>query len=100
MAEARGQIWTEVREVPRAFAHGLLGGFLGPVLALGGAVGLLYLLTRQLPAVKDVTRSDGQEGKAITLAPPAEARASWARYAGALRGAMIELRARRQARRE
>jgi hypothetical protein len=96
MAEAKGQIWTEVREVPRAFAHGVLGGLLGPALALGGAVGLIYLLTHQLPAVKDVTRSDGREGKAITLAAPTEARASWARYAGELRGTMLELKARRQ----
>ena len=98
MADTKQKIWTEVREVPCAFAHGLLGGLLGPALALGGAVGLLYLLTRQLLAVKDVTRSDGQQGKAIALASPTEARASWARYGGALRGAMLELRARRQAR--
>jgi hypothetical protein len=98
MADAKERIWTEVREVPRAFAHGVLGGLLGPALALGGAVGLLYLLTRQLPAAKDVTRSDGQEGKALTLASPTEARASWARYGGELRGAMLELKARRQSR--
>ena len=100
MAEAKGQLWTEVREVPRAFAHGVLGGLLGPALALGGAVGLIYLLTRQLPAVKDVTRSDGREGRAITLASQTEARASWVRYGGELRAAKLELRARRQARRE
>ena len=75
-----------------------LARLLGPVVALGGAVGLLYALTRQLPAIKSVTRSDGQQGKAIVLASPTEARASWARYSGELRGAMLEVKARRQAR--
>jgi hypothetical protein len=96
MAESKQQIWTELRDTPRAFAQGLVGGLLGPVVAVGGAVGLLYLLTRQLPAIKPVTRSNGQQGKAIVLASPTEARASWARYGGELRGAMLELKARRQ----
>jgi hypothetical protein len=98
MADAKEQFWIELRDTPRAFTHGLLGGLLGPVLAMGGAVGLLYLLTQQLPAIKPVTRSDGQQGKAIVLASPTEARATWARYGGELRGAMLELKARRQAR--
>jgi hypothetical protein len=98
MADAKEQFWTDLRATPRAFAHGLLGGLFGPVVALGGAVGLIYLLTRQLPAIKPVTRSDGGQGKAIILASPTEARASWARYVGELRGAMLELKARRQSR--
>jgi hypothetical protein len=96
MAESKEQMWAELRGTPRAFVHGLAGGLIGPVVALGGAVGLLYLLTHQLPAIKPVTRSDGQQGKAIVLASPTEARASWARYSGELRGAMLELKARRQ----
>jgi len=79
---------------PRDFLHGLLGGLLGPVLALAGAIALLYALTRQLPAIKDVTRADGRRQKAIVLAPQAEARASWARYRGDLHAAMLEVRAR------
>ena len=67
------------------------------LMALGGAVGLLYALTHKLPAIKSVTRSDGQQGTAIVLASPTEARASWARYGGELRGAMLEVKARRQA---
>ena len=97
MADAKEEFWSQMLEAPRAFTHGLLGGLLGPVVALGGAVGLLYGLTRQLPAIKPVTRSDGQQGTAIVLASPTEARASWARYGGELRGAMLELKARRQA---
>jgi hypothetical protein len=96
MADAKERFWTELRETPRAFVHGLVGGLLGPALALGGAVGLLYLLTRRLPAIKPVTRSDGEHGQAVILASPTEARASWARYAGELRGAMLELKARRR----
>ena len=98
MSEAKESFWTELSAVPRAFAHGLVGGLFGPVVAVGGAVSLLYLLTRQLPAIKPVTRSDGQQGKAIVLSSPTEARASWARYGGELRGAMLELKARRQSR--
>jgi hypothetical protein len=96
MADTKEQFWAELSATPRAFTHGLLGGLFGPVVALGGAVGLLYLLTRQLPAIKPVTRSDGQQGQAIVLASPTQARASWARYGGELRGAMLELKARRQ----
>lgn len=91
------QFWAELLAAPRAFLSGLLGGLFGPVLALAGVVGLLYALTRQLPAIKDVQRSDGGRSKAIVLAPQAEARASWARYGGDLRGAMLELRSRRDA---
>ena len=98
MADTKEQFWTELSAAPRAFTNGLLGGLFGPVIALGGAVGLLYLLTRQLPAIKPVTRSNGQQGKAIVLASPTQARASWARYGGELRGAMLELKARRQSR--
>jgi hypothetical protein len=86
--------WSALLTVPRDFAHGLLGGFLGPILALAGTVGLIYLATKQLPALKEVTRNDGSRHRAIVLAPPLEARASWARYGGELRGAMLELKAR------
>ena len=89
------QFWTEALAAPRAFLYVLLGGLFGPIVALVGAVGLIYALTKQLPAVKDIQRSNGQRGKAIVLAPQAEARASWARYSGDLRGAMLELRSRR-----
>ena len=89
------QFWAEALAAPRAFLYGLLGGLFGPVVALAGAVGLIYALTQQLPAIKDVQRSDGERGKAVVLAPQAEARASWARYGGDLRGAMLELRSRR-----
>ena len=98
MSEAKDKFWNQALESPRAFVYGFLGGLLGPVVALGGAVGLLYALTRKLPAIKSVTRSDGQQGTAIVLASPTEARASWARYGGELRGAMLEVKARRQAR--
>ena len=97
MADAKEQFWSQMLEAPRAFGHGLLGGLVGPLVALGGAVGLLYALTRQLPAIKPVTRSDGQQSTAIVLASPTEARASWARYGGELRGAMLELKARKRA---
>ena len=89
------QFWAEALAAPRAFLYGLLGGLFGPVVALAGAVGLIYALTQQLPAIKDVQRSDGERGKALVLAPQAEARASWARYSGDLRGAMLELRSRK-----
>jgi hypothetical protein len=98
MSEAKKSFWTDLSAVPTAFTYGLAGGLFGPVIALGGAVGLLYLLTRQLPAIKPITRSNGQQGKALVLASPTEARASWARYGGELRGAMLELKARRQSR--
>jgi hypothetical protein len=58
MSEAKDKFWSQALEAPRAFGYGLLGGLLGPLVALGGAVGLLYALTRQLPAIKSVTRSD------------------------------------------
>ena len=88
--------WTELRAAPRDFAHGFLGGLLGPVLALAAAVGLTYVATRKLPAVKEVTQSDGTRHRAISLAPPLEARASWARTAGDLRSVMLELKAQMQ----
>lgn len=90
--------WADLLAVPGDFLHGLLGGLLGPVLALAGAVGLIYLLTGQLPAVKEVTRNNGSQGKAIVLTSQAEARASWIRFSGELRGAMLDLKARRQSR--
>ena len=89
------QFWVQAMAAPRAFLYGLLGGLLGPIVALAGAVGLVYALTRQLPAIKDIQRANGERGKAIVLAPQAEARASWARYSGDLRGAMLELRSRK-----
>ena len=94
----RERTWADLLAVPGDFFHGLLGGLLGPVLALAGAVGLIYLLTGQLPAIKEVTRHDGSRGKAILLAPQAEARASWARYGGDLRGAMLDLKAQKKVR--
>jgi hypothetical protein len=90
--------WAQLRAAPRDFLHGFLGGLFGPLLALAGAVGLVYLLTGQLPALKQVTRSDGSRHKAIALASPLEARATWARYGGELRGAMLDLKARVQSR--
>ncbi|MBL7201335.1 MAG: hypothetical protein ISS56_14440 [Anaerolineae bacterium] len=90
--------WAQFLSAPRDFLHGLLGGLLGPVLALAGAVGLIYALTGQLPAVKEVVKVDGSQHKAIALAPPLEARATWARYSGELRGALLELRARARSR--
>ena len=91
------QFWADLLAAPRAFLAGLLGGLLGPLLALAGGIGLIYALTRQLPAIKDVQRSDGGRGKAVVLAPQAEARASWVRFGGDLRGAMLEFRSRRNA---
>ncbi len=88
--------WSALLAAPRDFAHGLLGGLLGPILALAATVGMIYLATRQLPALKEVTRNDGSRNRAIVLAPPLEARASWARYGGELRGAMLEFKARMQ----
>jgi hypothetical protein len=85
---------AQLLAAPHDFLHGLLGGLFGPLLALVGAVGLVYLLTRQLPALKEVTRNDGTRHKTIALTSPLEARATWARYGGELRGAMLELRAR------
>jgi hypothetical protein len=70
-----------------------LGGLFGPILALVGTVGLLYALTRQLPAIVEVTRGEGDRHSAITLASQAEARASWVRFVGDLRAAMLELEA-------
>ena len=86
-------IWAEWLTAPRDFLHGFLGGLLGPLLALAGSTGLLFLLTRQLPAIKEVTRTDGDRQKALVLAPLPEARASWARYWGDLHVALLEMRA-------
>lgn len=85
--------WQTLLTIPRAFMHGLLGGLFGPLLAVGLSVGIIYLTTGQLPAFKDVRSPEGIRRGAITLAPALEARASWARYSGELRGAMLELRA-------
>ncbi len=88
-------IWQTLLAIPRAFLHGFLGGLFGPLLALGLAMGVIYLSTGQLPAFKDVRSPEGVRLGAITLAPALEARASWVRYGGELRGAMLELRAQR-----
>lgn len=89
------QFWAHVLAAPRTFLYGLLGGLLGPALALAGAVGLIYALTRQLPAIKEIQRTDGERGTALVLAPQAEARASWIRFGADLRGTMLELRSRK-----
>lgn len=81
---------------PRDFLYGFLGGLCGPLLALAGAIGLLYWVTRRLPAFREVTRSDGTQRRAIVLDSPLEARASWARHGGDLRAAMLEIKARAQ----
>ncbi len=81
---------------PRDFVHGFLGGLLGPVLALAGSIGLVYLVTRKLPALKKVTTPDDETQRAVVLASPLEARASWARHSGDLRGMMLEIKARAQ----
>lgn len=83
--------------VPRDFLHGFLGGLLGPLLALLGSMGLLYLVTRKLPAIKQVSRRDGSLERAIVLAPSLEARASWSRYGGELQSMILEFKARAQA---
>jgi hypothetical protein len=90
------EIWSDLAAAPRNFVHGFLGGLLGPILALAAAVGVIYLTTRQLPALREVTRNDGNRHRAIALAAPLEARASWARYAGDLRGAILEIKAKSQ----
>jgi hypothetical protein len=82
---------------PHDFLHGLLGGLLGPWLALAGVIGLVYLVTRQLPALQEVTGNDGTRHKAIMLDAPLEARATWARYLGELRGRILQIRARTRA---
>ncbi len=87
-------IWSQLAAVPRDFAQGFLGGLLGPFLALTGAVALLYFLTGQLPAFREVVGDEGRRRRVISLAPPLEARATWARYSGDLHGAMLEMRAR------
>jgi hypothetical protein len=86
--------WSELLVAPRNFLHGFLGGLFGPLLALAAAAGVIYLATRRLPAVREVAAKDEAHHRAIVLASPLEARASWARYLGDLRGAMLELRAR------
>jgi hypothetical protein len=94
----RQATWTRFLTIPRAFVYGFLGGALGPLLGLGFAVGVIYAATKQLPAYREVKQADGTRHGALTLAPPLEARASWARYVGDLRGAMLELRASLQSR--
>ena len=89
-------VWAEVLAMPRDFLHGFLGGLFGPLLALAAATSLIYVATGQLPAIKEVTRNDGSRHRAIVLALPLEARASWARYGGELWGAMLDIRARMQ----
>jgi hypothetical protein len=88
------EVWSGLLAAPRNFAHGFLGGLFGPILALAATIGVIYFATKQLPAIKDVTRNDGSKHRAITLAAPLEARASWARYGGELRAALLEMRAR------
>ena len=92
MSEKRAN-WAGVLAVPRAFVYGLLGGAFGPLLALALSAGLVYVATGQLPAVREVQRRDGSRHGAIALASPLEARASWARYSGDLRAALLEHRA-------
>ena len=92
------QAWSDLLAAPRDFFQGLLGGLFGALLALVGAIGLVYSLTGQLPSIKEVRRRDGERNVAIVLAPQAEARASWVRFSGDLRGAMLDLKARRQSR--
>jgi hypothetical protein len=95
---SRKDTWTALLAAPRDFAHGFLGGLFGPLLALAAAIGLTYVATQKLPAVKEVTKNDGTRHRALSLAPPLEARASWARTAGDLRSAVLELRAQMQRR--
>jgi hypothetical protein len=90
------EVWADLLAAPRNFAHGFVGGLLGPILALAAAVGVIYVATKQLPALKEVNRNDGTRHRAIVLAAPLEARASWARYGGDLRAAMLEIKARGQ----
>ena len=81
---------------PHDFFHGLLGGLLGPLLALAGAIGILYLATGKLPAFKKVAKSDGSQHRALALESPLEARASWAKYGGEFRAMMLKFQARAQ----
>lgn len=92
--------WQDLLKAPQVFAHGFLGGLFGPILALAAAVGVVYAATGRLPALKEVTRSDGTQQRAIALARPLEARASWARYGGELWGAMLSARAQHQERQQ
>jgi hypothetical protein len=85
--------WARVLAVPRAFVYGLLGGAFGPFLALALSAALIYVATGQLPAVREVQQRDGTRHGALALASPLEARASWARYSGDLRAALLEHRA-------
>ena len=92
------EIWSDLLAAPRNFLHGFLGGLLGPVLALVASVAMVYVATKKLPALKQVARNDGTQHRAIALADPLEARASWARYGGELRAALLEMRAEKSAR--
>ena len=92
MSEKRAR-WARVLAVPRAFVYGLLGGAVGPLLALALATGVIYVTTGQLPARREVQQSDGSRHGALALASPLEARASWTRYSGDLRAAVLEHRA-------
>ncbi len=87
-------IWSQIAAAPRDFAQGFLGGLLAPFLALVGAVALLYWLTGQLPAFREVVDDEESRKRVISLAAPLEARATWARYGGDLHGAVLEMRAR------
>ena len=87
------EIWSDLLAAPRNFIHGFLGGLLGPLLALAASVAVVHLATKKLPALKEVSRNDGTRHRAIVLAEPLEARASWARYGGELRAALLETRA-------
>jgi hypothetical protein len=98
MMRKHGSVRAQWLAAPRDFLHGLLGGVFAPILALAGVIGLLYLVTRRLPALREVAEGDGVQRKAIVLDAPLEARASWARYAGELRGALLEIKARAQSR--
>ncbi len=90
--------WTLAQwlAAPRDLAQGFLGGLFGPLLALVGAVGLIYMVTKKLPAIKKVSKGDGTTQRALVLALPLEARASWARYGGEFRSAWLEWKAQAQ----
>ena len=97
MAKHEG-VGTQLLSAPQDFLHGLIGGLLGPLLVLAGAMGLLFALTRKLPAIREVVRSNGQRERAVVLAPRAEALATWSSYGGELQGAWLRLRAARNSR--
>jgi hypothetical protein len=91
------EIWSDLLAAPRNFLHGFLGGLFGPLLALVASVAVIYFATKKLPALKQVAKNDGTHHRAIVLGDPLEARASWARYGGELRAALLEMQAEKSA---